>query len=268
VPVKRIVAFVGSPRRLQTDRVVKYLEKLLTASGEVEFECVFLKDHSLSICRGCFLCLDKGEEFCPLHDDRDLLLEKMAAADGIIFATPNYALHVTAIMKNFLDRLAFVFHRPRFFRKSFMAVVTQGVYGGGKIVKYLEEVAGFWGFSVVPGVCVTTLEPRPTAEQEAIDRAVQAAANRLASAIRGRAPASPSLFRLAIFRLTRSSYKAAPDEQSRDYRYFRDQGWLTSDYYYNVQIGPLKKALGNLVDSFAARGALKRRAALEETQRV
>ncbi len=33
----------------------------------------------------------------------------------------------------FLDRLGFVFHRPRFFGKAFTSIVAQGIYGGGKI---------------------------------------------------------------------------------------------------------------------------------------
>jgi multimeric flavodoxin WrbA len=30
----------------------------------------------------------KGEEFCPLKDERDLLIEKMMSSDGVVFACP------------------------------------------------------------------------------------------------------------------------------------------------------------------------------------
>lgn len=51
--------------------------------------------------------MDKGEEFCPLKDDRDILIEKMVNSGGIIFASPNYFFQVSAFMKIFLDRIAF-----------------------------------------------------------------------------------------------------------------------------------------------------------------
>jgi len=36
------------------------------------------------------------------------------ASDGVIFATPNYSFQVSGIMKVFLDRLGFAFHRRAF----------------------------------------------------------------------------------------------------------------------------------------------------------
>ncbi len=59
-------------------------------------------------CRGCGTCFLKDEEHCPLEDDRDLLIRRMEDSDGVVFATPNYSLQVSGIMKTFLDRLAFV----------------------------------------------------------------------------------------------------------------------------------------------------------------
>jgi hypothetical protein len=42
----------------------------------------------ISACRGCKTCFNKGEEHCPLNDDRDLLFDKIAASDGVVFASP------------------------------------------------------------------------------------------------------------------------------------------------------------------------------------
>jgi hypothetical protein len=49
--------------------------------------------------------MDKGEEFCPLKNDRDILIEKMVNSDRIIFASPNYfliELHSLGIVRAFL----------------------------------------------------------------------------------------------------------------------------------------------------------------------
>jgi len=44
--------------------------------GDIEVEIVRLSDYRLGICRGCRLCLDKGEEKCPHKDDRDVLIRE------------------------------------------------------------------------------------------------------------------------------------------------------------------------------------------------
>ena len=54
-----------------------------------------LSDYNLEICKGCKLCLDQGEEFCPLKDDRDQLIQKIIDSDGVIFASPNYSFQVS-----------------------------------------------------------------------------------------------------------------------------------------------------------------------------
>ncbi len=127
------------------------------------------------MCRGCKNCFRKGEEFCPLKDDRDVLIEKMMTSDGVVFATPNYSYQVSAIMKMFLDRLGFVFHRPRFFGKTFTSIVAQGIYGGSKIVKYLDFVGMGLGFNVVKGSCTTALDPMSEKERGKIDSIVDGA---------------------------------------------------------------------------------------------
>jgi multimeric flavodoxin WrbA len=73
-------------------------------------------------------------------------------------------------MKIFLDRLGFVFHRPRFFGKTFTSIVAQGIYGGDKIVRYLDFVGNGLGFNTVKGSCITALEPMVEKEQRKIDR--------------------------------------------------------------------------------------------------
>ena len=116
--------------------------------------------------------MDRGEERCPLKDERDLLMGKIDQSDGVIFASPNYSFQVSGIMKVFLDRFGFALHRPRFFGKTFTSLVAQGVYGGGKIVKHLEFVANGLGFNVVKGFCIKTLEPMTEEAQMKTDRMI------------------------------------------------------------------------------------------------
>ncbi|HSA32652.1 MAG TPA: NAD(P)H-dependent oxidoreductase [bacterium] len=261
---KKIVVFHGSPRRKETYAFVQQFEKALAALGPVEVEHVLLKDANIQFCRGCFACLSRGEEFCPLKDDIPALVAKMHAADGVVFATPNYSLQVTAIMKNFLDRCAFIFHRPALFHKVSIALVTQGAIGGEKIVSYLDEVCGYWGFIVVKGACVTTIRPLTQAEEKKVAAAAVAAVHRFHAALHGDLAPQPSLFRLAIFRVVRAMHRFWQEEDSRDYRHFRDNGWFESAYYYPVKLCPGKRLIGALVDLFGTRMARSRKRELEK----
>ena len=85
--------------------------------GDVKFEYLFLQDTHLEMCRGCFNCVSRGEEFCPLKDDREDIEKRILEADGVIFASPVYCQMVSGLMKNFIDRFAYLFHRPVFFQQ-------------------------------------------------------------------------------------------------------------------------------------------------------
>jgi multimeric flavodoxin WrbA len=251
----KVTAFVGSARKKHTYTAAEQFLKNLQELGGVEYEIVMLSDCDLKICRGCKSCLDHGEELCPLKDDRDLLIKKMADSDGIVLASPNYSFQVSAIMKIFLDRLGFIFHRPRFFGKAFTGIVAQGIYGGEKIVKYLEFVGAGLGFNTVKGCCITTLEPLTEKRRLENDRKIARMSRRFHAQLTKRELPSPSLLFLMVFRMSRTSIRTMLDESWRDYQYFRDRGWFGSDYYYPVRLNPFKKLMGKLFDLIAARMA-------------
>jgi multimeric flavodoxin WrbA len=256
--VKKVTAFIGTARRKATFRAVQEFEQNLKQLADVEFEYVFLSDYNLEFCRGCRLCTDRGEEKCPLKDDRDVLIEKMDNADGVIFASPTYSFQVTARMKNLMDRLAFVCHRPRFFGKTCTAIVTQAFYGGPATRKYLEFTAGTFGFTITNGSSVTTLDPMTARQQEAISREMRASAQRFYRGLMRPTPPAPSLLRLVLFRLSRTSVKLLLDDSCCDYRVYRDKGWFESDYYFDTSLGPVKKLVGHLSDLWGRRQATQR----------
>jgi multimeric flavodoxin WrbA len=251
--LKKIVAFVGSARKKHTQNAVEQFMSNLQSLGDVQYEIVRLCDQHLDVCRGCKLCLDRGEELCRLKDDRDLLIEKMITADGVIFATPNYSFQVSAITKIFLDRLGFVFHRPRFFGKAFTSIVVQGIYGGPKIVKYLDFIGNGLGFNTVKGSCITTREPITDKQQRKNDAVLAAHSNCFYNRVMRPSYPSPTLFKLMIFRWSRTSIKLMLDESFRDYTYYRDNGWFESDYYYPARLNPIKRLAGSLIDRIIAK---------------
>jgi multimeric flavodoxin WrbA len=250
---KTVTAFVGSARKKHTYSAVREFLDGLEALGGVECEIVPLSDHRIEMCRGCKQCFEKGEELCPLKDDRDVLIEKILASDGVVFASPNYSFQVSAIMKTFLDRLGFLFHRPRFHGKTFTSIVVQGIYGGRKIVKYLDFVGGGLGFNVVKGSCSTALEPMTEKGRQKRDKALVKQVKRFHRQLSKPGDRVPTLFELMIFRMSRTSIRLTLDDSYRDYTYFSEHGWFDSDYYYPIRLGVLKRSAGTLLDSIFAR---------------
>jgi len=244
--MKKVAAFIGTQTKKATYQAVQEFEKNLKRYGEIDFEYVFLSDYHLEFCRGCKVCFLKGEEHCPLKDDRDALLEKMEHSDGVILATPNYAFQVSARMKNLLDRLAYIDHRPKYFGKAYTAVVVQGIFGGGAIVKYLTMAGENLGFHVSKGCCVTALDPMTEHQQKQLTQKIKKASARFYKELLRPTP-QPSFLRLMLFRMSRTSIKSI-DPKYQDYQYYKGKGWFESDYYYPTSLGLIKRLAGNLFD--------------------
>lgn len=251
--MKRVTAFVGSARKKNTYHAVEQFLNDLQALGEVEYEIVTLHDCTLTACRGCEVCLWKGEEFCPLKDDRGVLMDKIIASDGVVFATPTYNGQVSGIMKTFLDRFAFVCHRPRYFGKVCTSIVTYRFARNDKIVEYLDVLAMTLGFNVVKGTCVAGADSTAEKDQQKIDKARARQARQFYAGLVQPTYPAPSLLMLAVFRTFRSMIRQSSDDSTRDYKYYAEKGWLDSDYYYPTRLNPLKNVAGKLFDSRAAR---------------
>lgn len=249
----KVTAFVGSPRKKHTYNAAESFLQKLQALGNVEYEIVRLDDYHLETCKGCQLCTNRGEELCPLKDDRDKLIDKMIGSDGVVFATPNYMFHVTASMKRYLERLSFYGHRPRFFGKAFTSIVAQGFYGGKDILKYFGFVGKRLGFNVVKGAVITTLEPMTDKGQMQIDKIIDKQSKKFYSVLVRKEYPSPTLFDLMIFRMTRTSARLLIDESYRDHTYYKEKGWFESGYYYPVRLGPFKTLAGKVLDMIAVR---------------
>ena len=247
--MKKVTAFVGSARKGHTHEAVVQFLSNLQSMGEIEGEIVRLSDYRLEPCRGCRVCFDKGEERCPLKDDRDVLIEKMMTSDGVVLASPNYSFQVSALMKIFLDRLGFAFHRPRFFGKTFTSIVSQGIYGGNKIVDYLDFVGYALGFNAVKGSCLMTLDPMTEKQQLKMDTVLAAQARRYYARMEQPSYRVPTLRDLMFFRMSRTRVRLELDDRDLDYRYYADKGWFDSDFYYPTRLGILKNGAGKLFDS-------------------
>lgn len=249
----KVIAFVGSARKRHTyNATMRFLENL-RSMGNIETEIVSLSDHRLEICRGCKLCTDKGEELCPMKDDRDLLLEKLFAADGVVFATPNYSFNVSGRMKVFLDRLAFALHRPRGFGKAFSSITVEAIYRGKEIAKYFDFVGRGLGFNVVKGRIVKSLEPMTEKVRKRNEKTIDRQSRKFYEVLVRKELPAPSLLELFVFHWGRTSMHGMLDKSFKDFRHYGEAGWFESAYYYPVRLGLLKRAVAKAVDGVVAR---------------
>ncbi len=253
VTIIKITAFVGSARKKHTYEATKKFLKSLQRYGDIEYEIVMLSDYKLHICKGCKLCLDKEEDLCPLEDDRDILIKKIKDSDGIVLATPNYSFQVSGLMKVFLDRLAFFFHRPQFFGKTYTNIVVQGIYGGKKIIEYLNQIGNGLGFNVKKGVCLKSLEPISKKQEMKNNKKIDRLSEKYYKQLIKQDYPNPSIFKLILFRMSRSSIKVSLNEDYKDYRHYKEKGWFDSSYYYPVKLIFLKQIIGLIFDKLAVR---------------
>jgi len=246
----KVLAIMGSPRKQgNTYKITKQVEEQMHVLGDVEFEYVFLTDLNLGMCRGCRLCMDRGEEFCPLKDDRAMLEQKMLAADGVLFASPTYVGNVTGLMKNMIDRFCYACHRPRFFKNA-MLLTTSGGGGGGFMLMAFGIAIESVGFKVVHKAGVVMHErqdwgtPR---EREALEarkiKTVNKAAKKFYGALRAGEP-KPGIMDMARFSLVRNAH-LKDEPGSPDRRYWKEHGWYEKGtyYYYSTKPGIIKRGL-------------------------
>ena len=242
----KILVVMGSPRKGNTYRAAKKIEESMRSMGNVEFEYLMLKDAGLSQCSGCFVCFVKGENHCPHKDNVPNIEQKMHAADGVIFATPVYGMNVSALMKTFIDRFSYIFHRPRFFDKKALLLSTTGALGNKEILNYLKLVAGVWGFEVAHSVgLVTPPVPISTKKEKENNQKLEKAALEFYNALQKKRR-SPGLRDVLIFRAQKASFGIPGLSSPADYTYWNEKGWLNpkTKYYANVPVNSVYNAVG------------------------
>ena len=105
----KILAINGSHRgdRGHTGFLLNQLAAGVAAGGG-EFEAVALAKLKINPCLSCGKCNAQDHYLKCVYEDRDdmkSVLDKMIAADILVFATPIYIFTMTGLFKVFLDRL-------------------------------------------------------------------------------------------------------------------------------------------------------------------
>ena len=172
----------------------------------------------------------------------------MREADAVVFASPVYGFNVTGLMKTFIDRFSYFFHRPRFFDKKAFVLATAGVIGLNDALRYLEKVAGLWGFEVVgtAGVIMTNDMTRSLAEKN--KKILTKAAKEFSTALQRNKRKSPGLVDVILFHSSRAAFSQLEKVSPFDYQYWKNKGWFSPGvrYFVDIPVNPLFLAAGRI----------------------
>lgn len=233
----KYVIINGSPRKKNTWAVVNQVKKSLNG----EFEEIQLMKEKIPLCNGCFNCVCRGEEKCPHYDKINPIVEKIMEADGIIIASPVYAMNVTALLKNFFDHTAYFYHRPRFFTKKALVVVTTAGAGHKDVSKYMDETLRHWGVNKVYKLAFKC-GGKDSLETKKIDEV----AKQFRDDVESGKTHSPKVMDVIFYEVWRVM-ALKDDHIEPDIKYWHETGLVNHDFAPEVKLGLFKKIFSKLM---------------------
>jgi len=247
----KILAICGSPHR---GNCYSVLNSIKENYPDIDYKLLMLSEVNLEPCRGCYVCFLKGEENCPLKDDRDMIIKEMLEADGIVFASPVYVNHITALMKHFIDRLGFMPHRPRLFDKYAMVMAICGGFGADKANEYMHGIFSTFGINVVSSL---ELRIATKSEEEKIythEQTMKAFDTFIARIKKGQRNA-PTMTQLVMFNIFKAISEWNKEAGKADYEFYKDK----TEFFYDAKINPFKKMLAKRIAGKEIKKMMKNR---------
>ena len=235
----KVLAICGSPRRRNGYSTLK---TMMEKNPDVDFKILMLGEVDLKNCLGCYSCINLGEDKCPLKDDRDMIIEEIMEADGVIFASPTYARSVSALMKNFIDRTSFYPHRPQFFDKYAMVMATYSGFGADMVIDYMKGNFTQCGFNVVSTLEIQIASQSEKEKKDNYDKTISAF-NTLKTAIKENKSHIPTFYQLVYFNILKFISEWNKEAGKADYKFYKER----KDYYIDVKINPLKLKLAKWI---------------------
>ena len=173
----KILGVTSSPKR--NGNTATLLREVLKGAEQkgAKTEEIFLPEYDIKFCKGCDLCLTKGE--CPLNDDFEMLKDKLSNADGIILGSPNYAFSPNAMMKRFIERFGMFEYMTSsvFGGKYVVTLATTGGQGAQRVADYLAGIPrdGVFQRAYISGILTAsnTVNTRVKENKKALRKAFQ-----------------------------------------------------------------------------------------------
>lgn len=227
----------GSPRRKNTYNTVKQLTK----DFDYDFEEIHLIEEQIPFCIGCFNCFKEGEDKCPHFSKVNPIVEKIKECDGIIVASPVYALNVTSLLKNFFDHTAYFYHRPQFFTKKALVVVTTAGAGHKKVAGYIDETLRHWGVNKVYKIAIAC-GGKDSIDTSKYDKTVE----KFFRDVESNKLYSPKFGDITYFNIWKAlNYTGEPIPADR--KFWTGTGLINQDYGSQVKLNIVKKLYSKII---------------------
>jgi len=204
-----------------------------------------VSDIDFQMCKGCFACISKGEKYCPIKDNRESIEEELLLADGIILNSPGYALNVSGLMKNFIDRFAYSLHRPKFFKQSLM-LVANGGSGVEKAIKALSLTLG--GSNKVCELAIIATPWEMTKEySDKVTKDIKQSSKKLYESMANRKTRSPELNNVIWFSIFKKMASISKETLPADHEYYSEK----EKYFFETKVNPFKSWVARQIASIA-----------------
>lgn len=227
----------GSPRKKNTWKIVEQIK--LNLDGETEE--IHLIKQKIPMCNGCYKCFNEGEDKCPHHDIINPIVEKLKQADGLIITSPVYAMNVTALLKNLFDHTAYFFHRPEFFDKKALIVVSTAGAGQKKVAKYMDETLRHWGFNKTYKLALAC-GGKEHLETKEIDKT----AKRFNEDVKSKKLHSPKFGDILFFNVWKAMATSS-NPIPADKKYWEETNFINHDFAPTIKLNIIKRAFGKLM---------------------
>jgi multimeric flavodoxin WrbA len=151
----KVVAFNGSARRGGNTAILLNLVLDELKKEGIETELVELGGQTIHGCLACRKCSTKQDRHCSQTDDiGNMCIDKMLAADGILFGSPTYVADISPEIKALIDRACMVGGaNENMFRRKVGAGVVAVRRGGA--IHACDSLNDFFLIMemIIPGSC-------------------------------------------------------------------------------------------------------------------
>ncbi|WP_407380242.1 flavodoxin family protein [Methanobrevibacter sp.] len=227
----------GSPRKKNTWAIVEQVKSNL----EGNFEEIHLSKEDIALCRGCQNCIMNGEKYCPHYNQINDIIEKLRECDGIIITSPVYAMNVTALLKNFIDHTAYLYHRQEFFTKKALVVVSTAGAGHKKVANYLDETLRHWGVNKVYKIAIQC-GGKDSLETSKIDKT----SRKFRKDVESGKMHSPKLGDIIFFDVWKAM-AITDDPIKADKEFWFETGLVNNDFSPDVKLGFFKRIFSRIM---------------------
>ncbi len=222
----KIIAINGSPHgeKGTTGMLLAEVVREAQAAG-ASVTTLAVADHKVGPCVACDACHKTGK--CPTKDDFHRFRDAMLSADGVILASPNYLVSVTAQLKAVMDRCCGLLHCLALKGKHSAVVVTSGGGGCQEVDAYMQSFLRHMGSWTVGGTGATAaMLASPPQRARALESAAGLGKTLVQAIRQGRTYPDQLADQDAFSQRMKQLVEFRKDSWTYEYEYWKSKGWL------------------------------------------